>query len=1104
MTTLLALALLAGAKMPANDPLRRLFVSPPPASRPLVYWYFMEGNMTREGITADLEAMKKAGIGGGIFLEVNIGVPKRPVAYMSPEWQALFTFAVKEADRLGLEIVLGTGPGWCGTGGPWVTPDGAMQHLVASETMVTGPTTFHGALPQPKPRVPFFGLGTLPGGLREQWASYYRDVAVLAVPTPQGDERLKDVDEKALYYRAPFSSAPGTKPRLTPETRPVPLDRTIDSKRAVELTARMASNGELTWDVPPGRWTILRYGRTLTGQTTRPAPDSGLGLESDKFETPGIDAHLSAFVDRLVANLGPDRHPGRGLTRLHFDSWEMSSQNWSAHFRDEFERRRGYDPLPYMPTFEGHIVDSVERSERFLWDVRLTAQELVIANHMGTIRAHGAKAGLPLSVEPYDMNPTADLALGATADQPMGEFWSKGFGFDSEYSCFEAVSIGHTNGKPVIGAESFTSDGPDAWLQHPASMKAQGDWALATGINAIQIHRYQHQPNEDRPGMTMGPYGVHWERTQTWWDMVPAFHAYLARSQALLRQGLPVADVLYLNPEGAPTVFQPPASATVGKLPDRRGYNFDGCDPETLIARASVKRGRIVFPDGMTYRLLVLPRVETMTPRLLAKIESLVQAGAKALGNPPKRSPSLVGYPACDADVRSRGAALWATGKIVRDGGLDTPAGLDGAKWIWSEANAAKDAASGERRFERTFLLPAGRKVASARVSMTADNSFRLVLNGKRVLEGTDFNHVQTTELTLRPGSNTLTVAAVNEGSSTRNPAGLIGRLDVTFADGGTMTIPTDASWGGKELGPWNMAPWSLNEGSFRSELYPDYATTAGILKGMGIVPDVESGDALRYAHRKVGDTDVYFVANRSDKTYVGNPTFRVAGRIAEWWNPLDGTTRPLISGSAGVTRVPMRLEGGESGFVVFRKPFAPVKMGRANFKIVRKIGNVADLNFPVLAPVKTLAGPWNVAFDPKWGGPATVEFPVLVDWRSRPEDGVRHYSGKAVYRTTFDADPGAAVLSLGRVANIASVRLNGRDLGVAWCSPWRVAIPRGTLREKGNVLEITVANLWTNRLVGDAALPEAERFTKVTGVRPIATTPLQPSGLLGPVTLLR
>ena len=343
---------------------------------------------------------------------------------------------------------------------------------------------------------------------------------------------------------------------------------------------------------------------------------------------------------------------------LHIDSWEMGAQNWTAAFREEFRRRRGYDLLPYLPAMTGRVVGSNEISERFLWDLRQTANELVIENHAERLKELGRRNGFGLSIEPYDMTPCADLSLGAVADVPMGEFWL--YGFNTFHSVIEAVSIAHTGGRPVVAAESFTSADTEKWQAHPGSIKALGDWALAAGINRIVFHRYQHQPWLDRsPGMTMGPYGVHWERTQTWWDMVPAYHTYLSRCQFMLRRGLPVADVFYLAAEGAPHVFRAPASATRGTPPDRLGYNFDGCAPETLLARVSVEDGRLVLPDGMSYRVLVLPERETMTPALLRRIKGLLEAGATVIGPRPRKSPGLSGYPDCDAEVERLASEVW-------------------------------------------------------------------------------------------------------------------------------------------------------------------------------------------------------------------------------------------------------------------------------------------------------------------------------------------------------------------------------------------------------------------------------------------------------------
>ncbi len=343
---------------------------------------------------------------------------------------------------------------------------------------------------------------------------------------------------------------------------------------------------------------------------------------------------------------------------LHIDSWEMGAQNWTAAFRDEFRRRRGYDLLPYLPAMTGRVVASIEVSERFLWDLRQTAQELIIENHAAHLKELGRRNGFGLSIEPYDMTPCADMTLGARGRRPDGRVL--------------ALRIQHrpqrhrggqhrSHRRPgVVAAESFTSGDAEAWRAHPGSMKALGDWAFAAGVNRIVFHRYQHQAGSTaEPGMTMGPYGVHWERTQTWWDMVPAYHAYLTRCQFLLRRGLPVADVCYLVAEGAPHVFRPPASAMRGSPPDRLGYNFDGCAPETLLGGHDGE-GRKARPA----RRHELPRARPARAGdhdagASAKDQGTRRAGATVIGPRPCKSPGLSGYPDCDAEVERMAGEIW-------------------------------------------------------------------------------------------------------------------------------------------------------------------------------------------------------------------------------------------------------------------------------------------------------------------------------------------------------------------------------------------------------------------------------------------------------------
>jgi hypothetical protein len=1008
LCTLLGLVALSYSSA-QTDKLRENFLHPPESARPWVYWVWMDGNISREGITADLESMKQAGIGGVIIMEVNVGIPRGPIDFMSTEWRSLFKHVVNEAERIGLQVTLMAGPGWTGSGGPWVKPEQSMMHLVASDTVVTGPMHFDGFLRQPARWPAFFGDGLLPPKLEKTKNEFYRDVTVLAFPTPDGNERIANIDEKALYVRAPYSSQPNVKPFLPASaTYPLlPQGTAIAENRVIDLSSSMTAGGELTWDVPAGSWTIMRFGNTSTGATTRPAPVPGLGLESDKLDTAALNAHFDAFIGSLLRDLGPRTTDGEGGWKwLHMDSWEMGAQNWTPAFREEFKHLRGYDLYPYLPAISGRVVGSREFSERFLWDLRQTAQDLLLENHALHLKELGRRNGFSLSIEPYDMTPCADMSLGAIADVPMCEFWM--YGFNTSFSVLEATSIAHTNGKKVVAAEAFTSSDEEHWLAYPATMKALGDWAFTAGVNRFVFHRSQHQPWLNRlPGMTMGPYGVHWERTQTWWNMAPAYHTYLSRCQYMLRQGLPVADVCFLVPEGSPQVFRPPTSAITGNPPDRLGYNFDGCAPEIVLSRMSVNDGHLVLPDGMSYRILVLPERETMTPALLRKIKELVEAGATVVGPRVLKSPSLSGYPDCDAEVKSLADALWG-----------------------------------------------------------------------------DSDGIRVTEHRLGKGR-------------------------VVWKQSSTKSIP----------------PPSARATASGPEQYGDFSIVTSLLSSMEIPPDFESDVTLRYTHRREGVKDIYFVANPSNQAVSAQCTFRVDGKRPQIWDAVTGKIRdlPECTSRDGRTSIMLRFEATQSCFVLFEAS--------------SKEKNPSEHNYPNSLAAGTLEGSWNVSFDPRLGGPENTTFRSLEDWSTRQEDGVRYYSGTATYRKTFDvpvtADrvvkkPARLWLDLGKVFNIARVRLNGRDLGVVWCDPWCVEIT-DAVRKSGNKLEIDVANLWLNRLIGDEFQPpDAEygkdgnllrwpewlvkneprpskgRYTFATWRHFTKDSPLLPSGLLGPVRILR
>jgi hypothetical protein len=571
----------------------------------------------------------------------------------------------------------------------------------------------------------------------------------------------------------------------------------------------------------------------------------------------------------------------------------------------------------------------------------------------------------------------------------------------------------------------------------------------------------------------------------------------------LLQRGLPVADILYLDLEGAPNVFRAPVSATFTGLPDRRGYNFDGCAPGALIELAAVKDGRIAFPNGMSYRLLVLPRVETMTPALLKKIKQLVDAGATVVGMPPKQSPSLENFPRCDAEVQQLAADIWKDNRVLRDTEVPTvPAvgALTAAKWIWhNEGQPASRAPVGKRYFRRDVAL--AEAVASATFTMTADNSFALFVNGRVAGKGDNFHEQYAMDVAplLKPGTNVIAVTAENSGEEP-NPAGLIGALEIRLTNGNGLSFVTDRQWSSRmtpegeghpalELGAWNMAPWKLIAARQFPDSYPSYDTTAQILSNLNIPSDFESDADLRYTHRRDGNAEIYFVGNRTATPTSGECRFRVAGCQPELWDPVTGEQRalPEFREQDGRTRVPLRFAPGQSYFVVFRKGPRP-----------------SGTNFPELTPAVELSGPWEVAFDPKWGGPEKVTFAALDDWSKRPEAGIKFYSGTATYRNTFGLQPhgGRMFLDLGKVAVMARVTINGHDCGIVWTPPYRVDIT-AAVKPGENTLIIAIANLWPNRLIGDSALPTEKRLAFTTWNPYRNDSPLLESGLLGPVQVL-
>ncbi|HXS68462.1 MAG TPA: glycosyl hydrolase [Candidatus Polarisedimenticolia bacterium] len=913
------------------------WTNPPAEARLRAYWWWLNGNVTTQSITRDLEGMKAKGFGGAVLIDAdgssqdgNARAPHGPT-FFSPEWRELYKYTLREADRLGLEISLNIQSGW-NLGGPMVTPDDAPKKLVwTQQSAGTNSSIIH--LAQSRGR-----------------DNFYRDLCVLAYrinpDLPANRKPLENQQQKALIRALEPFSAPVSTP-LFQEYPSTPNEQDARVAEVVDLSSKLAPDGTLDWKVPDGNWQVLRFGFTLNDQCRVSTCSEGWdGYAIDPFDAGAFRRYWDAVVEPLIADAGP--LAGKSLKYLHTDSWEIEVANWTPTLREEFKKRRGYDLLPWLPVVAGKIINSRDESDRFLADFRRTLGDLAIDNHYKLFREGAHRHGLlihPESGGPHAVPIDAQQCLGFD-DLPMSEFWAWSWthriGDQNRFFVKQPASAAHTYGHKFVWAEGFTTIGPHWQERLWDNLKPSFDYACTEGMNVLVWHAFVCSPeSEGIPGQQYFA-GTHLNPNVTWWGKSAPFFSYINRCQWMLQQGLPVADVAYYYGDHVPNFAQLRKSdpAHVGA-----GYDYDVATAEVILNRMSVKNGRLVLPDGMSYRLLVLPDRNVISLPVLRKLKQLADAGATILGPRPASASGLTDFPASDAEVKQLADDLWGHERVL---------------------------------------------------------------------------------------------------------AGL---------------------------------------------------TARDVLASRNIKPDFEceSRDStkpeINFIHRRDGDADIYFVASRSTNEVALNCTFRVAGKAPELWDPMTGGHRfaAAYTQSEGLTKIPLRLGPCGSQFIVFREPAGAHPA-------------TAERNETDFRTLTELSGPWTVAFDPKWGGPDTVEFDSLVGWTTRSEPGIKYYSGTAVYRKNFEIPAGltnqSIQIDLGVVRELAEVKVNGQSCGIVWAPPFQVDISRA-VKPGVNHLEVEVVNFWPNRIIGDQSLPESRRFTR-TNIRKLTSkTPLMASGLMGPVRIL-
>ncbi|AOZ99223.1 glycosyl hydrolase [Flavobacterium commune] len=1103
------------------------------SSKTWVYWYWMKSAYSKVGITADLEAMKQAGIAGAYLMTIKgPSTPPLidpPVLQLSPEFWDMVKWAFIEADRLGLKLAFHAADGFAVAGGPWITPEMSMQKVVWSTTEFVGGKKLTTKLAVP-----------------EHYKDYYKDIATFAIPIKENTINSQEIAPKvttsnntdasfladvkkdenfrlgekgwiqyefekpftcksivietkgrdfqaqrlivevsddgvhfkfhermiaprhgwqdmdvhhthtikpvtAKYFRFVYDVT-GTEPgaedldfakwrqnnlkvskiklsnqslidnyegksgavwRLSPTTtaEQIPNSDSFKKSSIINISKFVDADGNLSWKAPKGKWKIIRMGHTSTGHENATG-GAGKGLEVDKFNPELIRFQLDHWFGEAIRTAGPEL-ASRVLEILHLDSWECGSQNWSSVFQAEFQKRRGYDIVDYLPVMAGISIENVTTSEKVLYDVRKTIAELVADNFYGTLADIAKKANVKFSSENVAPTMMSDALLHFKyVDYPSGEFWLKSPTHDKPFDMLDAISGGHIYGKDIIQAEAFTALRMD-WDEHPGNLKTLADRNYALGINRFFYHVFVHNPWTDRkPGMTLDDIGTFFQRDQTWWKPGKVWFDYCQRVQFQLQKGKPVVDLavfigedlpsrslvpdrlfpfipnvfgqervtsekIRLENEGQPTTKMP-KEVTFSKnntdlsqwINPMNGYQYDSFNTDVLLNRAKVENSKVTFGGGIEYGALLFPGSRRMAPN---KIISLA-AAEKIL------------------QLVKEGATVFIDEKP-----MDTPSfqsDLEAKKW-----QAVVD---------------------------------ELWTKGKETNKN-------------------------NQGSTS-----------------------------------WKLAKGTVIVLPF---LDTDFAK-------IGIEADVLFSDAknndrssIAWTHRKNGDEEIYFLSNQIQEKRQLEVSFRIAGKVPVWYNPVTDKSSELANWKIdnGRTIVSLTLDANESGFVIFKE----------ETKNTLAKGNQNSANFET---VQTLDENWELQFDAEFKGPKeVVKINKLFDWSSSTNEQIKYYSGTAVYKKDFvwkGKNPDKIWIDLGNIANMAEVIVNGKDCGTIWTFPYKTDISQA-LKKGKNTIIIKLTNTWANRLIGDQKLPEKERLTWTTApYRLVESENLLKAGLLGPVTL--
>lgn len=1083
------------------DDLADGFRDPPQSARPRVWWHWLNGNVTKDGIDKDLDWMARMGIGGVQNFDANLQTPQivpERLIYMTEGWKDAFRHAVRTADAKGLEFAIAASPGWSETGGPWVKPQDAMKKLVWSETTLRGGRRLAGTLPLPSSITGPFQSAKFADPLADAdgapLPSFYGDARVLAYPVTAGGTpapRITQGDGTALDAAPLLDDDLETVAQVAKGDAAHPGALVADYGRPVAL--RSAS-----LFVPHARppFGDPAYRPTLEAETAQGWQAVGRFALTEVPSTIGF-APITARRFRLV--LSPNdaaKSPGLGdgapgavqvdvFARPDSPTLGIGDFRLSAEARiDQYEAKAGYAIAPdYDRMSDGAVPEGPAIDPARVVDLT------------GRLRADG------------------------TLD------WTAPKGSDWRIVRLGYSLTGKTNHPATPEATGFEVDKYDAaavrrYLETYLAMYRDtvgADWIGRKGIRALLTDSIEVGASNWTPRM------IEEFTARRGYDPVPFLPALTgavvgsaARSDAFLHDyRLTLAELLADAHYG-----------TVARVAHEHGLTVYG---------EALENGRPVLGDDLAMRahadvpmaaLWTFNRGASPRPTLLGDMK-----GAASVAH-------IYGQNLVAAESMTSAFAPWAfaPSDLKRIVDLEFASGVNRPVIHTSVHQPVDDKVPGlslmifGQYFNRHeswaelarpwvdymartgFLLQQGRDHADLAYFYGEDQPITALFEHGVPADlptryAYDLVNADILARRTRVDDGALVAGQARYralylgGSSRVMSLATLRRIAALVEAGATVIGEAPERAPGLQDDPaafkalaerlWSGVP--LGQGRVIAGRDPEAA-----LAGLGLAPDfrIASGAAdgdFRFVHRKLADGDLYFVTNRTDKAARIEARFRVTGKQPEIWRAIDGSARPAayrIEG--GETVVPLDVGGEDAFFVVFRKP---------------AMASPVEIPMKALKPVATLAEPWTVTFQPGRGAPARIELAQLAPLDRNADPGVRYFSGIATYATRFTLPQGTRVgsslwLDLGKVGDLAEVRVNGQVAGTAWFPPYRIDIGK-LAKPGGNSLEVKVANLWVNRLIGDQQPGGAKiTFTAAPTYRPDA--PLRPSGLIGPVSLMR